>query len=254
MSVRTILLLSISILLPQTANAIDETEAAARYNAAGQRYQEQNYTDALALYEALIDEGVEHPDVYYNASNAAYRAGELGKAVLYIERSLRLHPGDRDAQANRVFLNSVKADREPTPDNPIVAMLTGLYEASTIHRMAVVSLSLWIIALLAGTGSLFVRKWRRGVLVALVGIAAVAWMGSTGILVQKLRYRATVQEAVVMRTEVSSYSGPGTENTRIFSVHEGTMVVIERTEGDWALIRLKSGAAGWIEHDSLETI
>ena len=55
-----------------------------------------------------------------------------------------------------------------------------------------------------------------------------------------------------MTDEANAYSGPGSENTRIFTIHEGTKVVIERNQDYWNLIRLKSGAGGWIQSENMK--
>jgi uncharacterized protein YgiM (DUF1202 family) len=58
----------------------------------------------------------------------------------------------------------------------------------------------------------------------------------------------------VISDEVDAFSGPGSEHTKIFAVHEGTKVTIERRDGDWALVRLNSGIGGWVEGKGMEEI
>lgn len=54
--------------------------------------------------------------------------------------------------------------------------------------------------------------------------------------------------------EAKAYSGPGKENTNIFTINESTKVAIERGQNSWNLIRFKSGAGGWIHSDWMEEI
>ncbi|MDR2351395.1 MAG: tetratricopeptide repeat protein [Endomicrobium sp.] len=56
-------------------------------------------------------EKVEDPYVYYNLSNAYYRAGNIGKAILNIEKASKLAPRDKDIKEKMHFLH-VEAGQE----------------------------------------------------------------------------------------------------------------------------------------------
>ena len=73
-------------------------------------------------------------------------------------------------------------------------------------------------------------------------------------LIHKIHVNNTLTEAIIMADEAHAYSGPGTDNTHIFTIHEGTKTVIERSQNSWNLIRLQSGAGGWIRADLMEKI
>ena len=239
---------------PSRAQTITAREAARHYNEAGELYQTGDFREALLLYEQLIDQGIEHPDLYFNASNAAYRSGNLGQAILYLERSLKLDPSDEDALANRAFLNSLKQDQETFEDNPVLAFVEHLYETITIDRVIYASALTFAGALFLFSGALFLHRWKRLVLVISGGGFLLLFLGSTGIALHKQNRQATSHNAIILAAEAQTYSGPGTENVSIFTVHEGTKVAVERREGEWCLIRLKSGAGGWIQIGTLEEI
>lgn len=233
---------------------IGSTEAARRYNYAGRLYREGAYADALGGYQQLIDEGIHHPDLYYNASNAAYRAGDLGTAVLYIERALRLDPGDADALANRAFLMNLNADQEASPDAPLLAVLSRWYAGIHINAAAWWSGMMFLLACCVATATIFAGERMRIAGILACGILLTAFVASTGVLAQKLHAQATTVEAVIMTAEAPAYSGPGEDNTHIFTLHEGAVVYIERSQDGWALLRLPSGAGGWISEDRMREI
>jgi hypothetical protein len=228
--------------------------AAARYNQAGALYRGGRFEEALELYESLIAGGVRNPDLYYNAANAAYRTGNVGKAVLYLERALRLSPSDQDALANLEFINSVKQDKESPGGNAVSAFLERWYGSITINGAAVWSGILFVVVMACATCALFFPGWKRTVLISSAAAFFLSFAACTGVLIQKTHHAATTTEAVVMAREIDVYSGPGRENTHIFSLHEGTKVVIERRQDAWWLIRLKSGVGGWAAGDSLEVL
>ncbi|MCD6308317.1 MAG: tetratricopeptide repeat protein [Candidatus Latescibacteria bacterium] len=229
-------------------------DAAARYNEAGALYSDGRFTEALALYEELVESGIENPDLYYNASNAAYRTNDLGKAILYLERAKKLAPSDEDIAANLAFLNSVKEDREPPESNAVAAFITKLYDGINVNDAALWSALSFALSLLCATAALFTLSWKRLVLVTMSIALGFCFAAATGIQLQKLHHASTTVEAVVMNDEAPAYSGPGAENTHIFTIHEGMKVVIERSQEGWSLIRLRSGVGGWIRSGLMEVI
>jgi len=224
------------------------------YNQAGKLYQNGQFKEALDMYESILEKGIYHPDLYYNASNAAYRNGSLGRAILYLEKSLKLAPSDPDARANLAFLTSIKKDREQTVDNVVIAFLSGYYDSININSAAVLSGIMFACAMIFASGALFLKSWKRTVIVGIALLCGLFFIVSTGAFIHKLQKMETVTEAIIMSDEANAYSGPGTENTHIFTIHEGTKVVIERHQDSWNLIRLQSGAGGWIQSDKMEKI
>ena len=239
---------------PSALYAINEPDCVTIYNTAGSLYRDGQFHGALALYDSLIADGIKNSDLFYNASNAAYRTGSLGKAILYLERSLNLAPSDHDALSNLTFLNSKKQDQEPSHSNVIIEYLSGYYNTLTINSIALFSVISFALGMLVLTLILFVQRWKRLLCITIVGLTGVVFLLSTGMLIEKIHYKATVIEAVVMDEEAHAYSGPGTENTHIFTLHEGTKIVVGRSQDSWNLIRLKSGAGGWIKAETMERI
>jgi hypothetical protein len=246
-------LLSVSASAPLAA-VLSPADAAAAYNRAGALYHAEKYREALDSYESLIGNGIRNPDLFYNAANAAYRCRMTGKAVLYLERALRLSPSDPDALANLEFINSQKQDKEPSAGNPVAAFIARRYEAITVNGAASWSAAAFALMALFAIGALFLSGWKRTVLYSAAAACFLVSASSTAVLVQKTHHSATTVEAVVMTPELNAYSGPGTDNTHIFTLHEGTKVTVERRQESWWLIRMKSGVGGWAVSDSLGVI
>lgn len=237
-----------------TGYAEASSDAASRYNQAGALYRDGKFREALDAYESLVVAGVKNPDLFFNAANAAYRLNMIGKAVLYTERALRLAPSDKDALANLEFLNSRKQDKDPSPGNAVTAFFERRYKAINTNSVAVWSSAAFALMMIALVGVLFATGWKRNTIFAVAGVCGIVFVFSTIILVAKVRSAAQTVEAVIMKPEINAYSGPGDDNTHIFTVHEGTKATVERTQGGWALIRLGSGVGGWVMADGFERI
>jgi len=233
---------------------VAQDDAAIRYNQANALYQSGDFKGALRVYEELIARGISHPDLFYNTSNAAYRTGSLGKAILYLEKAYRLAPSEPDIRANRDFLNSMKQDREPPVDNVVAAFFENFYNEMPVSTTALWSSVMFAVSMVFACTALFTGGWTRKTLIGIALLCGCVVIVSTGVFIQKAHRTATMTEAVIMTDEANAYSGPGAENTHIFTIHEGTTVIIERSQNSWNLIHLRSGAGGWIHADSMEKI
>ena len=88
-----------------------------------------------------------------------------------------------------------------------------------------------------------------GLLVVFVG----GLLGSAAMLAFKA-HQHSIPKAIILVDEAIGRSGPGPDFLQVFALHEGTKVEIERVEGRWLLVRLRSGLGGWVEARALERI
>jgi SH3-like domain-containing protein len=71
-----------------------------------------------------------------------------------------------------------------------------------------------------------------------------------GLLSKQTHQRIVAEDgAVVMLPRVEVKNGPSenTDEPNLFVLHEGTVVKLMRSEGDWRQIRLSNGNTGWIK-------
>src|SRR5688572_8434831 len=67
---------------------------------ANQAYSEGRFQEAADDYQALVDSGRWHANLFYNLGNAWFRLGDFGKAILSYERARALDPHHPEASAN----------------------------------------------------------------------------------------------------------------------------------------------------------
>ena len=78
-----------------------------------------------------------------------------------------------------------------------------------------------------------------------------------GALSKQTHQRIVSEEgAVVMapRVEVMSAPSGGEAPSKLFVLHEGTVVELLREEGAWRQVRLANGNSGWLEASAVEGI
>ena len=237
-------------------NAVAAEDAAvALYNRAGEAYGKEWYEEAAGLYEEILKMGVRDGRVYYNLGNAYFKAGHLGKAILSYERARRLLPRDEDVKANLRFVRLLKVDKEPPVEhNAVVRFVLNLYDAFSLNGLTRAVSGLYMLIVLSVIGWIFRGARFRSIFVTGFIVFGVALVPIGGALAFKIHAEVFVKEAIVMVDALDARSGPGEEYTKIFTVHEGTKVTVERRDGDWTLVRLRSGIGGWIERKGIEEI
>lgn len=229
------------------------TFAQSTFDQANAAYAEGNYAEAAELYQSILDEG---PDaqVYYNLGNAQFKQGELAQAILAYERSLRLNPRNKDAQYNLAFAQNQIVDNVQEQDFFLSAWVRTIRNSASESTWLVCSITLFIVALIALLLFLLGRElWLRK---TAFHIAWLAFLFSliTGLNAASLHQRDTLRnEAIITQGIVNAKSSPDRSGTDLFTVHEGTKVIIRETIGAWANIRVGANE-GWIRLQHLERI
>ena len=241
-----------------TAQGTPETEAAARSYDAG------DYEAAAAVYRRLLAApgDLDRAALHYNLGNAEYRTGRLGYAMLHWERSLAIRPGDTDARANVALARGV-LDRRLTdaaaagdPDTFLLELLGSMQgfhvwlRRTPPPRFAGL-LSAFVLLAGACWTFLMVRRGRRGLLLAVLGLSLVAATAS-GIL---LRLRLTVSPvAVVVQPGAALRSGPGHSFPQLAALPEGLYLELDGEGGAAQDGFRRVVAAGIVGYASTESV
>ena len=220
-------------------------------------YTNGEYEEAIAAYTTVAEKWTSF-ELEYNLGGAHYKAGQIGPCILHYERARRLRPNDDDLSANLLLAQAAVTDRiEGMPEIGIDSLWRELISQERLAGWTAASLFLWLL----GFGLLGLRMFRED-------IAQRRWLGLTapavlllalglGALSKQTHQRIVSEEgAVVMapRVEVMSAPSGGETPSKLFVLHEGTVVELLREEGDWRQVRLANGNSGWLEASAVEGI
>lgn len=221
---------------------------------ANQLYSDGNYAEAAQAYEQIIAEQP-NSEAYYNLGNAYFKQDELAQAILAYERCLRLDPRNKDAKYNLAFAQSRIIDN--VEDNQMFFIKNWLQSIRNTMRettwMILGIISFLIVLIGALLFALSKEQWLRktafySALVALfISICACANAGS---LHSRDNNRA---EAIITQGIVNVKASPDRSGTELFTLHEGTKVIIHETLGEWCNIHVGNNV-GWMKLSSLERI
>jgi hypothetical protein len=215
-------------------------------------YANRDYATAVAVFEQLIDGGVDHPAVFYNLGNAYYRLGWLGPAIANYERALRLAPGMENAQQNLrhcIARTERRLDRPLPPEweQSLLFWHYGLAPRTTFLLAAVCWMGAWLV--------LGVRQWRRApgtrpmrrtaLLAGVLAVLAIAFGGSAWVKAHPAML------AVASNSVVSVRYGPDDTDTERFRLYEGDRIVVDRRRNGWSRVTTSTGERGWARDQGL---
>jgi tetratricopeptide (TPR) repeat protein len=226
------------------------------FSEAGALYSNGAYEDALDLYRRIVSSGYEAADLYYDMGNAAFRSNNIGEAVLYYEKALKLDPNHEDAAHNLKFISRYVVDTfDEVPEFFLRTWVRSAIRALPEQAWSIIALSVFVLTLAALLLYLFSKRIglkKTGFYSALMGFILLIFTLSAAIS----RHRAIVQpeSGIIISPSVIVRSTPSETGTELFILHEGTKVIVNEDVTGWQNIRIIDGREGWIRTDDFEFI
>lgn len=240
----------------QKAEALEEFSAEKSWDAANKAYQEADYNRAETLYRAILEQGLHSAKLYYNLANTLFKQEQLGEAILYYNKALRLSPADEDVRHNLEYAeNSTKDSIEQIPEFFLFAWIRAVRNLMSCDGWTIFSLVILVIGLAAALFYLLAQRisTRKAGFYVMV-LAALLFLVATLFANYERKAIVNHNEAIVMSSAVSVKSSPDRAATELFVLHEGTKLSIgERMDG-WVEVRIADGRKGWIESSRIAEI
>lgn len=219
-------------------------------------YNAGNYAQAEECYTRIVEQGLHSAALYYNLANAHFKQDELGKAMLYYNRALRLRPNDEDIRHNLEYAEqSTKDSIEEIPEFFLKTWIKSLRGALSCTAWSILSLIMLVAALVCGLLYLLAQRLSlRKIGFYLMTVTALLFVVTTAFAWSERNMLVERSEAIIMNSAVSIKSSPDRSATELFVLHEGTKVTIGETIDGWAEVRIADGRKGWIEQERIERI
>lgn len=215
-------------------------------------YYKGEFATAKERYEKLLQQNLGGADVLFNLGTTHLAAGELGPAVLFLERARRLSDDD-DIGANLEVARQRQVD-QVVGEEGAVPFTQRLAEATDEQVVGIAFLVVWWLGF-----ALLWLTWRReagsrvvpglvAALFLLVGSALGATLGVHAYV------QATVVEGIVMPESAMVREYPGDTAKVSFEVHAGLKVRIMETSGRYVRVRLQNALEGWTEKEGVVSL
>ncbi len=207
-------------------------------------YKEDRFAEAAAAFLQIADSGINNGKLYYDLGNAYFKKGDIGNAMLWYERALKLLPHDPDLKFNYETAQSLTKDEKGDKDFPLVRIMffwKYLLSQTQIQWTAILlNLIFWFLTALRVTRRKnSFQTLRHAILIFCLIFTLTAVYNN---------YEADfIQEAVILPAKVSIRSGLTDDATELFVLHAGAKVRIEKEKNDYIRITFSEGKIGWIK-------
>jgi tetratricopeptide (TPR) repeat protein len=251
-SILVCLIVVLLVTLPALAQSeVSPTEAMARAN---QHYEAGEFGEAISVYSAIVEAGVDNSDLYYNLANAYFKQGELGYAIVNYRRAQQLSPRDSDIITNLATARSQTIDKLED-ESGLGNLVQVAEEWLTLNEAAVLALVLWVLICYFAVLAILLPRQRRifNWVIVVLGVFLVIGVFS---IANRLYTAWQYPPAVVVAQEVEITSGPGDAEQYLveFNLHVGAEVNIIESRSAWRRIMLPGNLQGWLPAETVETV
>jgi tetratricopeptide (TPR) repeat protein len=212
----------------------------------------EDYSEAIKIYESILNIGYESSELYYNLGNGYFRLELIGNSIWAYMNALDMAPRDRDIIYNLSIVNMRTIDRIEIPETFIflkiyrkIKLFLTVYEWFLLGGILLISYSLWHIGIKFGFITGKASKVISSLLISLVMIVHIIAMDC---YFEKHKRKT----AVVISNGIDAYSGPFYgNNSLVFQINEGSLVDVSNEQKDWAEVVLVDGKKGWVPSQSI---
>ena len=219
-------------------------------------YQERNYELALQSFLHLTEEGIVNAKLYYNIGNTYFRLDNIGHAILYYKKGLRLEPYNQSLQNNLRYSLSLTQDRQVIEDpNPFLSIVNDIVFSLPLNWLFTISLVLFaLVVLIINVMIIYFPRREKTIPLFVIIMVIFLLLISGAITYYRWQHLHDDSEAVLVTTSTSGQSGPADDYESIFRIHEGMIFRVNTTQNGWSQITLPSGITGWIRNDTFKRI
>lgn len=248
--------IAIIFLLLACGWGFSQTSARHFFEQGNAAYREGNYRQAIEHYQSILKTGYEASQVYYNIGNCYYKLDEIGEAILYYEKALKLNPDDPEIRLNLEIANLQVVDRiEMPPQFFLFAWWDHLTERFSQTELVYLLSGFYLLTSVLVVVWMFLRfHRRRGWIITLLAVSAAVTVLWAYLLIASVQEEQTRRSAVVLPSSVSVLSAPEENGTDVFVLHEGVKVMLDEQRGEWTKISLPDGKTGWLRSEYLGVI
>jgi tetratricopeptide (TPR) repeat protein len=215
-------------------------DVSADFTAANKLYAEGKFTEAATAYGAILKTGAQSPALLFNAGNAEFKAGHLGKAIAAYRQAELLSPRDAELRANLAFVrNQVQgATLRETSWQKWVGTLT-LNEGALLTAMF-----FW--ALFALLALRQIKPALSPKLRTATRLAVALTIFSGAILGLQAANHFNTSVAVVNAADATARSGPFDDAQNVFTARDGAELKVLQQHDDWVQVANTVGKIGWL--------
>lgn len=238
----------ILFLLLIIANSVTAQNADSLFVSANNLYKVGKYTEAIEKYEKIKSLDVVSTDLFYNLGNSYYKLNKVGPAIYYYEKALILDPLNEDVKNNLVFAKRLALDNiEELPKTVLQKINTNYLQKLSYNQWAVVVVIFSFLGSLLFILFYFSETPLKKRFFFITSIASFFFLiVSLFITYNQYNFSKKNKAAIVFAEKTEIRNAPTLNSEEVFTLHEGTKVIVLDSVDNWKKIKLADGKQGWI--------
>ncbi|AOW18047.1 hypothetical protein LPB03_11545 [Polaribacter vadi] len=238
------------------ANSVVAQNAESLFSTANDLYKNNKYEEAIELYKKIETQGMISSELYYNLGNSYYKLNKVGPSIYYYEKALKINPLNEDVQNNLVFAKRLALDN-------IEELPKTVFQKFKINYLQKLSYNQWAMILVGFSflGSFFFLLFyfahtpsKKRFYFVSFSLSFIFLFITLFITLNQYSFYKNNKEAIVFAEKTEVRNAPTFNSEEVFTLHEGTKVIVLDAIDNWKKIKLADGKIGWIIANEIKLI
>lgn len=238
----------IVFLLWIVANSVSAQNADSLFVAANNFYKNGNFETAIENYQKIASQNLISSELYYNLGNSYYKLNKVGPSIYYYEKALQLDPLNEDVKKNLVFAKRLALDNiKELPQTFLQKLNTDYLQKLSYDQWAILVIVFSIVGSILFLLFFFEERPSKKRLYFATSVGSFLFLISS-LLITNNQYHLSKNntEAIVFADKTEVRNAPTLNSEKVFTLHEGTKIIVLDRVDNWKKIKLADGKIGWI--------
>ncbi len=246
----------ILFLLLIIANSVVAQNTEELFKSANELYKNDQLEKAIEQYKKIEEQGFVSSELFYNLGNAYYKLNKVGPSIYYYEKALLLNPLNEDVQNNLVFAKRLALDN-------IEELPKTLFQKININILQKLSYNQWAIVAVVFSflGSIFFLFFylattpsKKRFYFITSTLSFIFLIFTFFITYNQYTFAQNNKTAIIFAEKTEVRNAPTLNSEEVFTLHEGTKVVVLDAIDNWKKIKIADGKLGWIIADEVKEL
>lgn len=236
------------LLLITVTQAVFSQDVDSLFVTANDLYKNERIEDAIALYKKIEAQNVVSSELFYNLGNSYYKLNKVGPSIYYFEKALQLNPLNEDVKNNLIFAKRLALDNiESLPQTVFQKFNTNYLQKLSYNQWAIVVVCLsFVSALLFLLYYFSYSSAKKRLFFVTSVICFLMLLISIFVTYNQFNFTKNNKKAIVFSEKTEIRNAPTLNSEKVFTLHEGTKVLVLDAVDNWKKIKLADGKLGWV--------
>lgn len=218
------------------------------FSKANNQYKEEKYQEALNTYDSIEKLGYISSELYFNKGNCYYKLNKVAPTIYNYEKALIINPLNEDARNNLLFAKRLTIDNiEELPKTIFDKLNQSIVKKLSYNQWAFLTVIFCFLGSFLFLAFYFAKKSSIKRIYFVTSCFTFLLFITTFFITQNEYEESTTKvEAIVFAQEAIIKNAPTQNSDDIFTLHEGTKVLVLDSVDNWKKIKLAEGKQGWI--------